>query len=63
MISQQKKQEIIFFKNKKPYIQGRLNYYRKIQNFHYERPIGGIIYYDSEEVAKMMKENSTHNNY
>lgn len=36
------KEEINFFKCQKPYIQGRLDYYRKLKDFHIENPVGVI---------------------
>lgn len=36
------KDEIKFFKHQKPYVQGRLEYYRRLKNFFIEQPTGRV---------------------
>lgn len=37
-----KKEEIIFFKHQKPFVEGRLQYFKKIHNYLLEKPVSGI---------------------
>lgn len=36
------KEEILFFKHQKPFVEGRLQYFKKIHNYLLERPVSGI---------------------
>ncbi|SNR43839.1 RteC protein [Lutibacter agarilyticus] len=37
-----KKEEITFFKYQKPYVEGRLQYFKKVHNYLLEKPVSGI---------------------